>query len=442
MVYISHFLFIVYRYLKGKNGKLFSVNARLSFFGVFSGTTLLVMVLSVFNGFQNQVKNSIFQFDPHIIIEDSTGPGEISNWLSWENKIHELLGENVSSVRGMIQSPAIMRRDKNIDHVFIRSMEFQKKGDKLYIPDEIQMDKETGSDRLMARGSYCLIGREMGYLYDLSIGDSLDLIVPKGQFSARVGIEPKMKSYIVAGFFSTGHYQYDSRVVILPLEQAQKLFSIGDKVQQIAVKLKSLDSLFFMKKILLDELPYYFNVRTIEEEQRNFFSALKLEKTIMVTIVFLFIIAAMIGIVVATFNIVRSRKKDIGIFKALGMSDNEVLMIFTMTGFAGGLLGTVTGILFGIYLSLNLENILNFIELLINKTGWIYSSIFSDGLWVNITLIPKDIYYFEHLPVNIDIAFLHTLAIVAILLSGLASLIPAWYAGRLQPIEIIQGADK
>ena len=423
---------------------MFSLNAKLSFFGVFIGTSLLVVVLSIFNGFQDQVKQSIFRFDPHLVIEKNAfGREEIRDWRDWVEQIDKILGERVEESGAMIQSAALMRINSNIDHIFIRAVEFpeEEQKNRLALPADFpRLEVEEGEKppENFSRGDICFIGKEMAFLYNLSEGDVIELVVPRGRFSAQTGVQPSIRKMKIAGIFITDHYQYDSEVVILPLQTAQRLFATGDAVQQLYVKLKSFDTLEESRKLLNENLPIRFFVRTIEEEQRNFFRALEMEKTIMVVIVFLFILAAMAGIVVATFNVVRSRKKDIGILKALGVPDGGVLMIFTLTGFLAGIAGTVLGITFGIFMALNLENTLNLISTAINTIGYFYAG----GEWIEVVLVPRDIYYFDHLPVSIDIEFLHTLGVVSILLSGLAALIPAWYARKLSPIEIIRGADQ
>lgn len=444
--------FIAMRYIRGKGSAVFSINARLSFIGVFAGTSLLVVVLSIFNGFQSQLYKSIGSFDPHLMLRKDTFAGNtgIEGWQIWKDKAKEVLRDSAISVEGMIESPAIMRRASQIEPVMLRGQEFnpveeEKNGTKTIATDKVSIPayfpEITNPEKMTQMPVYnsCLIGREMALLQGLKVGDYIELIVPRGQFSLRVGVTPNMRRYKIAGFFKTGHYQYDSKVVIIPLQSAQRLFATGEKMQQIAIRLNDLSEIKKAESEINKIWPY--NIRTLQDEQRNFFAALKLEKTIMTTIVFLFVIAAMIGILVATFNVVRSRRRDIGILKAVGISDASILTIFTLNGFLMGTLGTVFGLMFGVFLSLNLESIIESIEAIINSFGVWYSKAAGDGFWMPVELIPRDVYYFDHLPIFIDPGFLHTLGTVSILLSGIAALIPAWYASRMQPIDIIRKAE-
>ncbi|GEM_PF-188010 len=457
-------LFIIKRYISGQGSSLLSINARLSFLGVFLGTSLLVIVLSVFNGFQSQLTKSISQFDPHLTLNISSSQGDekIQDWKNWASRIELKLAGKATSVEGMIQSAAILRKNSIIEHVFLRAQEFpeykepqswirphvspdptsdlrSQKKDDFSIPAHFPEITEPANFKSFRKEDIAFIGQEMALAYNLRIGDTIDLIAPRGQYNLKVGVTPSMKTYKIAAFFKTGHYQYDSKVVILPLYAGQALFETGDSVGQIIIRLHDLKNLNEARREIFKIWP--FHIKTLEEEQRNFFAALRLEKTIMTIIVFLFIIAAMVGIIVALYNVVRSKRKDIGILKALGLSDRSVLLIFLSNGFIMGSLGTIAGILTGVYLSYNLENIILFSEGQINALGSWYYLIADKGFWEPVQLIPKNVYYFDHLPVFIDIKFLHKLAITSLILSGVASLLPAYTASRLQPIEIIRGSD-
>ncbi len=436
-------LSISYRYSRGKSRFLLSMNAFLAFVGVFVGTSLLVVVMSIFGGFQAQLKKSIFQFDPHIIltVDRITGGEKIPAWQKWKERLAADLGTDAESVEGNIQSPAIFRRRKFLDHVFVRGIDFTADAATrtyelpAYFPEIV----EPLNQRRIPQGDYAIIGREMALNLGLSVGDSIELIVPRGQFSLQTGVTPSIRTFKIGALFKTGHYNYDTKVVVLSLVTAQNLYALPDAVQQIAVRVKDTDNLSRLRKKVARSWPY--TIRTIEDEQRNFFAALRLEKTIMIVIVFLFIIAAMVGIVIATFNIVRAHRRDIGIMKSLGFSRGHMLIIFAVTGMAMGVLGSVSGIFAGVGLANNLENILHGVENVINPIGKFYAENISHNLWTDVRLIPRDVYYFDHLPIDIDWVLLRVLGYVSVILSVLASIIPARKAAQLEPIDIIRKAE-
>jgi len=436
-------LSISYRYARGKSRYFLSMNAFLAFVGVFVGTSLLVVVMSIFGGFQMQLKKSIFQFDPHVMltVDRITGSEKISAWQKWKDRLKDDLKDDVEAVEGSIQSPAIFRRRKFLDHVFVRGVDFPfNEQSRMYtIPAYFPEIVEPALLRSIPQGDYVIIGREMALNLGLSVGDSIELIVPRGQFSLQTGVTPSIKSFKVAALFKTGHYNYDTKVVVLSLETAQNLYGLPDAVQQLVLRVKDTDHLTKIRRKVARAWPY--TIRTIEDEQRNFFAALRLEKTIMMVIVFLFIIAAMVGIVIATFNIVRAHRRDIGIMKSLGFSRRHILIIFAVTGMAMGVIGSILGIFAGVGLANNLENILHAIEAVINWLGKFYTENISHNIWTEVRLIPRDVYYFDHLPIDIDWPLLRILGYVSVMLSVLASVIPARKAAQLEPIDIIRKAE-
>ena len=428
--------FLLSRHMRGHGSALLSINARMSFLGVFTGCTLLVIVLSIFNGFQKQLRESIFSFDPHIQLSNEFGSSgsPMKDWQGWVKSIHESIPELGFSLEGMIQSPALLRYQRRLEQVFIRSFQTGNNGLPSYFPELV---KKLPGD-LPRKPVY--IGQEMALLHAIPLGATIELVVARGEFQLRAGVTPSVQKFKVAGFFKTGHYHYDSKIILLPLNSMQSLFDIGNQVQTLALRLNDPSRLRDLRYKLQEVWP--FSIRTIEDEQRNFFAALQLEKTIMTTIVFLFILAAMVGIIVASFSSIRSRRRDIGILKALGLSKKNILLLFTLNGFIMGTLGTILGLMTGIYLAENLEAIITFIEQGVNTFGLWYNTQVLGKIWINVQLIPRDVYYFDQLPVHIDLAFLNQLAVLAIFLSGLSSFIPAWQASKLEPIDIIRRAEQ
>lgn len=434
---------ISYRYSRGKSKYFLSMNAFLAFVGVFVGTSLLVVVMSIFGGFQAQLKKSIFQFDPHVMltVDRITGGEKIAGWQKWKERLAADLKDDVESVEGNIQSPAIFRRRKFLDHVFVRGMDFQPndKARTFEIPASFPEIVEPANKREIPQGDYAIIGKEMAANLNLGVGDTIELIVPRGQFNLQTGVTPSIRTFKIAALFKTGHYNYDTKVVVLSLATAQNLYALPDAVQQLVIRLKDTDALSKTRRKIARAWPY--TIRTIEDEQRNFFAALRLEKTIMIVIVFLFIIAAMVGIIIATFNIVRAHRRDIGIMKSLGFSRRQILMIFAVTGMAMGIIGSVAGIFAGVGLANNLESILHGVEAVINFFGHFWCAKVSSCMWLDVRLIPRDVYYFDHLPIDIDWKLLRVLGYVSVILSILASIVPARKAAKLEPIDIIRKAE-
>ncbi len=439
MLIIPFSLFVAFRYIRGRSGRLFSINAWLSFTGIFIATSLMVVILSIFNGFQKQVKKSIFDFEPHLTIENPLGDGKIHNWRKQRELIKSKFGDEVSSVQGMIQSPALLRVFNRVDYVFLRGREFPKdKQGNLLLPHDFPRIVYPEKMQFLPKSKHCLIGKEMATNFNLQVGESIELVVPRGQFSLRMGVKPNIKRFRISGFFHTGHYEYDSKAIIISLSVAQQLFLTNNSVQKIAIKLNDVHRVNEMRHKLAPHMPFGHQIRTIEDQQKSFFAALALEKVVVSIIISLFIITAMAGVMISTYHSIRTKRKDIGILKAIGISDLQIFTIFTLNGFLMGFLGTLFGMLFGVYSALKLDALIRLIESLINGMGQFIASLSVDYHWYNIRLIPPSVYYFDHIPVFFHNPDLHILSVISLLLSGLASFIPARYASKLQPLEIIR----
>ena len=418
-----------------------SINSRLSFIGVFTATSLMVIVLSVMNGLQRQIKQSILKFEPHLSISNPLGDGKILQWRKRIQDIKNLLPSNIHSIGGMIQSPAIIRINNQIDYTFLRGEEFNlNENSKWELPDYFPPLTLPKGGKTLPLGNYCLIGKEMAFNMDVYLGDLIEIIVPRGQFSLKAGVRPNIKTFRIAGLFQTGHYEYDSKMVILSLRTAQSLFKIGDQVQEINIKLKDIDQAGQIRKDIYKILPFSYQVFTVEDKQKSFFTALAIEKAVLTIIISLIILASVIGIFVSTYQVIRSKRKDIGILKAIGVSEIQILNVFAFSGFFLGVLGTFLGILFGIFVTMNLQNIITGIEYLINKIGGLIYFFITNESWYDVHLMPKNIYYFENIPFYFDIPTLHAVAIISLMLSGIAAYIPAKYASRLEPVDIIRNA--
>ncbi len=441
---------IASRYIRGSRVVgLLSMKSRLSFIVMAVGVALLIVVLSIFNGFQRQVKESLWQGGPHITIENSFDSGAI---YQYEKIIDRLKNDaslkgKIVSIEGNITSHGLLQNSNNFIPIMIRATPVPSIEDLLdsklpnfprithYNRDYIQ---EFTKDRNV------VIGKEMAALYHFNLGRKITMAVPGGRFTVGRGVQVNVKEFQVVGFFKTGYYNYDSKFVFMSLEQAQDFFKLSGAVNQIAIKVNALDDLKEVKRLILLSLndnefdikireSNSFSVRTIAEEQENFLAALRLEKTIISIIVFLFIVLAALGMVATVYSLVRAKRKSIGTLKALGLPSRDILLIFTLNAMVVGIFASIVGGVFGIFIATNLEVIVNGLGELINLVGG-----FLDPNWRNVELVPRDIYYFDHIPVDIDISFIFMVTTAATILSGIAGYFPARWAALLNPVDTIR----
>ncbi len=442
-------LFIGFRYLKAKKSQGFiSFNTLLSIFIVFIGVFMLIVVISVMNGFQSQIKDKILDVDAHITVTgsnlDDAGEG-ISNYESLKKQVDGVRG--VKSVYPFIQGQGLFRHRTYITPVVLRGM--GRVGD---MPADVQKFVVQGPKSLM-NTSEVYIGAEMAWNYNLKIGNTIELIVPKGRLTAKTGVNPGIGSYRVAGFFKTGYYEFDTKLVIMTLRAAQQLYDIGDVAWGLGVKVDDIYRMDEAASRLRSRIGFQYEIQTAEQRNQNLFYALKLEKLIMTIILFLVIIAAGFTIMGTLVMVVMEKRKAIGILKSMGATPISIMVIFIIEGFLIGVVGAVLGVIFGLAASLNLEAIIRWVEIKINGTmtvfysllGFIYDLInrlfhtdLMVGIYQNISLVPKNIYYIDTIPTEVNPEFVVLISIFAVFLSTVAAIFPSWQASRMRPVETIR----
>ncbi len=441
---------ITLRYIRGSRAfGLLSLKSRLSFIVMAVGVSLLIVVLSIFNGFQRQVKKSLWNGGPHITIENSYNTGEIANYEKVISTLmqDDFLKERVIAMQGNITSHGLLQNSNNFVPIMVRAVPVEDIN-QLYQNNVPNFPRLEYYDRDTVQkinvDNTIVIGKEMAHLYNFNLNRNITIAVPSGSFTVSRGVQLNISNFNIIGLFKTGYYNFDSKFVYLSLPIAQKFFKMNNSVNQIVLKVRSLDELQECKKRILtltreEEFDkkvggtYYFSVRTLAEEQQNFLAALRMEKTIISNIVFLFIILAALGMVATVYSLVRSKRKSIGILKALGLPSSSILLVFTLNSMLLGFLASVIGGIVGIYYAINLEGFINILSEVINFFG----SMFVKN-WSPVILVPKDIYYFDHLPVDVDITFIFMVTTASTILSGLAGYFPARWAANLDPVETIR----
>lgn len=427
--------FIGFRYLKSKKTQGFiSFNTLLSMLIVWIGVFILILVLSVMNGFQSQIKDKILDFDSHVTVTrvNSSRTGElIYDYKALADKIKNVNG--VESVSPYIQGQSLFRHGAKINYVMIRGIGTQDN-----IPADILRFMTSGEDAFtISRGVY--IGEELAANYNLSRGQTIEIIVPKGRLNAAEGMLPGLGRFRILGTFKTGYYDFDTKLVIMSLKDAQALYEIGDGVSGIGIKVTDVYGALDRTALSVQEVTglRYTSV-TAEERNQNLFYALRLEKLIMMIILFLVIVSAGFTIMGTIVMVVMEKRKSIGILKSMGASPNSIMSIFVLEGFLIGVTGTLLGVITGLAAAINLEAIVSWLESTINAVGkWIYQT-FSLGIYFDISLVPKHIYYIDRIPTEISPDFVVFVSVFALFLSTVAAIFPAWHASRQSPVETIR----
>lgn len=438
-------LIIGFRYLRSKKADRFiSFNTALSVAIVFIGVFTLIVVISVMNGFQSQIKDKILDVDSHITVIPFSGNADsegIPDYREITEKIRSVPG--VVSALPYLQGQALVRVNGTIDPVIVRG--FGKTGP---IPKDFarfitEVDKENHtaeeSEKVFTNSTEIYIGSEMALTRFIRIGDYIELIVPKGGVSARIGMLPGIGRFRVKGFFNTGYYDYDTKLIIMSLPQSQKLFAMGDRAWGIGIKIKDIFAMDQMS-IAIQKRIGYGNYQSLTAEERNasLFYALRLEKLIMTIILLLVVVSAGFTIMGTMVMVVMEKRKAVGILKSMGARPNSIMIIFVLEGFFIGVTGTILGVVLGLATSTNLASIVGFIEKTINTCGlWIYET-FKLGIWINAHIVPDNVYYIKGIPTEILPEFVVIIAAIAVCIATISAIFPAWSASRLRPVETIR----
>ncbi len=442
-------LFIGFRYLKAKKSQGFiSFNTLLSIFIVFIGVFMLIVVISVMNGFQSQIKDKILDVDSHITITNAfvtdTGEG-IRNYNALMDKVRDIPG--IKSVYPFIQGQGLLRYKSYISPVVIRGM--GKPGD---MPADLKKFIKEGPKEF-TRPSDVFIGVEMSWNYNIRKGESLEIIVPKGRLTAKTGINPGIGTYRVAGLFKTGYYEFDTKLIVLSLPASQSLYDLGNVAWGVGIKINDIYKMDAMASRVRQRVGFDYEVQTAEQRNQNLFYALRLEKLIMTIILFLVIISAGFTIMGTLVMVVMEKRKAIGILKSMGARPISIMVVFILEGFLIGVTGAFAGVVLGIATALNLEAIIKWVELKINGImGAVYSagnfifdvinlvfkSAFSMGAYQDVSLVPKNVYYIDTIPTEVNPEFVVLIAVFAVFLSTVAAIFPSWQASRLRPVETIR----
>ena len=425
-------LFIGFRYLKSKKSQGFiSFNTFLSVFMVFIGVFILVVVISVMNGFQSQIKDKIIDVDSHITVtkEFESNPSGFIYDEKLTQKIKSVNG--VKSALPYFQGNGLLKIAGDIKPVILRGF-----GDIGNMPEQFQKFIKSENNKFDKSGEI-FIGAEMANLHNIESGDVVELIVPRGKIGSD-SMEPGIGRFKVKGFFKTGYYEYDTSLLFISLTDAQNLFGARKRVSGISIKIDDIYKIDQYAKKLRDMIDFRYSVMTAEEKNGNLFYALKLEKLIMTVILFLVIVSAGFTIMGTLAMVVMEKRRTVGILKSLGATPQSIMTIFVMEGFLIGLAGSISGVICGLAFSLNLEAIIAFAEKVINHTGAFIFNFLNMGQFVSISLVPQNVYYIEGIPTQISPEFVAFIGSFAVFLSTLSAVFPAWHASRLNPVETIR----
>lgn len=398
--------FVGLRYFKSRRGSGFlSIITLISILGVAVGVAALIVVLAVMNGFQSDLKEKILGITSHIVVQSFNG--RIENYPSVIQKIEKI--EGVATAVPFVYLQGLMSANGRVSGVVVRGIDSKVAKN---IP-QLESRLLLGSfGQLNSTSPVVILGSELAKNLNVNVHDYVNLIVPSGRITP-MGTIPRSVSFQVIGLFQSGMYQYDQSLAFIDLATAQKIAGLKNSVMGIEVRLKDPDDAKRTARLLIRKLDYKFWIRTWMQMNRNLFSALKLEKTVMFIILTLIVFVAAFNIVSSLIMLVINKTKDIAILKAMGATSKSIKKLFMLTGFLIGFSGTIIGLVGGFILCALLKRY-HFIEL------------------------PKDIYYISTLPVRVELLDVVAISASALIISLIATIYPANQAAKMNPVEALR----
>jgi len=398
-------VFISLRYLRSKKQhKGLSVNTAISIGGVAVGVMALLVVLSVMSGFHQDLQKKILGANAHIIVRDFKGS------FSDYERVASTLKQNpeVVSQAPFVIGQVMVSFGSRAHGVFIRGIDPEIESRTTDILSHI---KEGDFRALHPDASVpgIILGKELAGTLGVLLHDTVNIVSPIGEIGP-MGMLPKVKQFRVVGIFEIGMFEYDSNLVLTAMKPAQEFFGMKDGISGIEVRLKDIYQAPEVKKQLQETLGFKYIVLDWMQMNKNLFSALKLEKFAMFVILVLIVLVASFNIISNLIMNVIEKSREIAILKAIGATNNSIMVIFMLQGLFIGLIGTFIGITGGYTLGF-----------ILNK--------------YQIIRLPADVYYLSHLPVKMSAFDFVTVSLSAIIISFLATIYPAWQAAKLNPVE-------
>ncbi len=401
---------IALRYLKPKKKEGFlKVISIFSFTGIFLGVSILIIVMSVMNGFRTELINKILGFNPHIIVK----PYDKKIHIEDLNNLNEIK-ENISRTAFTFSGQGILINRENTSGILVRS--YSQDGiDKIDLIREGIID---GSLKSFKKDTVS-IGKELAISLGLIVGDEITLM-STSNLQTPFGNLPLQEKFVVSSVFSTGLAEFDQNVIFMPFVNANSLFELSDIDIDLEIFLHKPEKVEAIKqkvqKIYSDHYVYSW-----ADLNKSFFGALKVERNVMFIILTLIIIVAAFNIISGLTILVKNKTKEIAILRTLGISKNSIAKIFFITGFTIGLLATLTGVIFGILFSYYIEDI----RILI-------TSLF------DIRLFPEEVYFLSQMPSEINLGYILIISFFSLLITFLATIFPSLSAAKLDPINALK----
>lgn len=412
MIFNAFERMLAFRYLRAKKAESFvSVTALFSFSGIMLGVATLIIVMSVMNGFRQELFSRILGLSGHMNVYAPSG------FLSdYDNLLERVVFlDGVQSAAPIIENQALISKQANSRGILVRGLranDFERR--------ETMKDSIIDGSLDLYREGQIAIGKVLAEKLRINVGEEIRIMSPQPKCTP-FGCMPTARSYTVGVIFDVGMYEYNSGFVFMPLEAAQKFFKLDGQVTSIEVFLKDPQALDQMRGAIERAVEGYASVYDWRDMNASFYNALKTERNVMFLILTLIILIAAFNIISSMIMLVKDKGQDIAIMRTMGATSGSMLRVFMLCGASIGMVGTFFGSVLGISFALNIESIRQFLE---GMTGT--------------ELFAEEIYFLSQLPAVVEWSEVITVIAMAFFLSFAATLYPAWRASKLDPVEALR----
>ncbi|KIQ21518.1 lipoprotein-releasing ABC transporter permease subunit [Xanthomonas campestris] len=400
------------RYLRAKRRNGFiSFISMASILGIALGVTVLITTLAVMSGFQKEIRDRLLQMAAHATVSAEGAPMQ-----DWRHAVEVASADpRIAGAAPYIETESLLQGPRK-QPAIVRGV----------IPSEeatvsvLAKKMQQGSVDSLTPGSYnIVIGKELALWLGVDVGDSIVVLLSDTQ-ATPLGAMPRLKRFTVSGIFEAGYNEIDRGLAVVNMEDLARVLRM-DGVTGVRLRLHDMDQAFTVARDLALKLRGPYRVSDWTQENANLYHSLKMEKTVMGILLSLIVAMGAFNLVSSQVMLVTDKQADIAILRTLGLSPGGVMQVFMVQGSLIGFMGTIMGVIGGIVLTLNLERILGAIE-----------AVFS------VKLLPEDVYYITGLPTDMQTQDVVVITVVALVMSFLATLYPAWRASRTQPAEALR----
>ncbi len=397
----------------GRRNGFISFISAISMLGISLGVAALIIVLSVMNGFQKEVTDRMLSVIAHIEIYESQGQA-FEDWRATADKARR--SPQVIGAAPFIATQALIARGDEMRGAIVRGI---SPSDEATVTQIAAQLKDTTLARLVPGGWGIVLGVELARNLGVRVGDKVTIAAPGGQFTP-AGLIPRFKQFEVVGTFDAGHYEYDSGLALIHLDDAARLFRL-EGASGVQLRLKDLHQARGVAAQLAVQMGPGVSVRDWTRTNRNWFSAVQLEKRLMFIILTLIVAVAAFNLVSTLVMTVTDKNADIAILRTLGASPRSVMSIFMVQGALAGVIGTLSGVALGLLIAFNVGTIVPAIERVLS-----------------VAFLPSNIYLINRMPSEPRLDDIVPIVVISLMLSFIATLYPSWRASRVQPADALR----